>query len=69
MTSKINLMFTDLKHCIYSEVLLKYPTLKANVFPVRPIARAVQPAANQPLIDGLENTHVDCLTVVHMAYR
>lgn len=44
-------------------------TLKADVFPVRPIARTVQPAANQPLINGLEDTHVDCLAVVHVAYR
>lgn len=44
-------------------------TLKADVFPVRPKARTVQPAAGQPLINGLEYTHVDCLAIVHMACR
>lgn len=41
-------------------------TLKADVFPVGPIARTVQPAANQTLVNGLEDTHVDCLAVVHL---
>lgn len=41
-------------------------TLKAYVFPVGPIARTVQPAANQPLVNGLEDTHVDRLAVVHL---
>lgn len=44
-------------------------TLKANVFPVCTKARTVQPAADQPLINGLEDTHVNCLAVVHGAYR
>lgn len=41
-------------------------TLKADVFPVGPIARTVQPAADEPLVNGLEDTHVDRLAVVHL---
>ncbi len=44
-------------------------TLKADVFPVCPIARTVQPAANQPLINRLKDTHMDGLVIVHMTYR
>lgn len=42
-------------------------TLKADVLPVCPIARTVQPATNQPLVNGLEDAHVDCLAVLHRA--
>lgn len=36
---------------------------------MRPKARTVQPAANEPLVNGLQNAHVDCLAVVHVACR
>lgn len=42
-------------------------TLKANVFPVYAIPWTVQLAANQLLINGLEDTHVDRLAVVNRA--
>lgn len=44
-------------------------TLKANVLPVRTIARTVQSAANQPFINGLQDTHMNGLAVIHWAYE
>lgn len=44
-------------------------TLEAHGLPVRAVARAVRPAARQPLVDGLQHSGVDLLAVVQGACK
>ena len=58
-----------MKIALIQKSVYMHLTLKANVLPVWTIARAVQPAANQPFINGLQDTHVHGLAVIHWAYK
>lgn len=44
-------------------------TLKSDVFPVGSVTRTIQPASQQPFVDGLEDSQVNRLAVVHLTYR
>lgn len=44
------------------------PTLKAELFPMRPVAWAAQPGAGQLLVNGLQDSHVHPLVIIQTTW-